>query len=373
MKIVFVSNFFNHHQKPFSEEMYKLTDEQYVFIQTQPMSEERKSLGWGDIDVPKYVKFSYVNQEEYSECISLINEADVVIAGSAPESMLKARIKSKKLTFRYSERIYKNKKKYLTLPLRFLKYLYNNHFSKNIYMLCASAYAKRDYNLTLNYIGKCYKWGYFPELVRYEDIDKIIKEKEDNSILWCARMIYWKHPEIPLKVTKKLKEEGYNIKLNMIGNGILEGDIKKLIEKDGLSDCVNVLGAMSPNNVRKYMEKSQIFLFTSDQNEGWGAVLNEAMNSGCGVVANKKIGSAPYLITNGQNGFTYKNFNELYSNLKFLLDNKDKREEMSKNAYHTISNVWNAKEGAIRLLQLFENVLNGNKHNAFRDGPCSKA
>ena len=27
MKIVFVSNFFNHHQKPFSEEMYKLTDE----------------------------------------------------------------------------------------------------------------------------------------------------------------------------------------------------------------------------------------------------------------------------------------------------------------------------------------------------------
>lgn len=40
----------------------------------------------------------------------------------------------------------------------------------------------------------------------------------------------------------------------------------------------------------------------------------------------------------------YKNFNELYSNLKFLLDNKEKIEEMSKNAYHTISNIWNAKD-----------------------------
>jgi hypothetical protein len=37
---------------------------------------------------------------------------------------------------------------------------------------------------------------------------------------------------------------------------------------------------MPPEEVRVHMEQSNIYLFTSDFGEGWGAVLNEAMNSG---------------------------------------------------------------------------------------------
>ena len=33
------------------------------------------------------------------------------------------------------------------------------------------------------------------------------------------------------------------------------------------------------------MEQADIYLFTSDRNEGWGAVANEAMNSACAMVA----------------------------------------------------------------------------------------
>ena len=38
--------------------------------------------------------------------------------------------------------------------------------------------------------------------------------------------------------------------------------------------------------------------------EGWGAVVNEAMNSGCAVVADHMIGAAPWLIRQGENGRT---------------------------------------------------------------------
>ena len=49
------------------------------------------------------------------------------------------------------------------------------------------------------------------------------------------------------------------------------------------------------------MEKSEIFLFTSDKGEGWGAVLNESMNSACAVVASHAIGSVPFLLKDGEN------------------------------------------------------------------------
>ena len=49
--------------------------------------------------------------------------------------------------------------------------------------------------------------------------------------------------------------------------------METLIKEKGLSDSVELLGAMAPEKVREYMEKSGIFMFTSDFNEGWSTVL----------------------------------------------------------------------------------------------------
>ena len=48
MTIIFVSNYINHHQIPFSEACYRELGEGYRFIQTEPMEEERVAMGWGD-------------------------------------------------------------------------------------------------------------------------------------------------------------------------------------------------------------------------------------------------------------------------------------------------------------------------------------
>ena len=47
MKITMISNYINHHQIPFSDEMYKRLGDDYCFIQTEPMEEERSNMGWG--------------------------------------------------------------------------------------------------------------------------------------------------------------------------------------------------------------------------------------------------------------------------------------------------------------------------------------
>lgn len=99
---------------------------------------------------------------------------------------------------------------------------------------------------------------------------------------------------------------------------------------------------MNPNEVRKYMEKANIFLFTSNYEEGWGAVLNEAMNSGCAVVASHAIGSVPFLINDGVNGYIYKNGNkkELCKLVEMLALSKELREKIGVEAYKTLYNTW---------------------------------
>ena len=52
INIVFVSNFFNHHEKFFCDELDKNDDVVFSFIQTDMMNEERIRLGWG-IDTSK--------------------------------------------------------------------------------------------------------------------------------------------------------------------------------------------------------------------------------------------------------------------------------------------------------------------------------
>lgn len=106
MKTVFISNYINHHQIPFSNALYERLGEDYVFIQTEAMEEKRVQMGWA-LDEKKipYVLLAY-EQEEL--CRQLIMDADLVLAGwTARTDLFLPRMEAGKLTVRISERIYR--------------------------------------------------------------------------------------------------------------------------------------------------------------------------------------------------------------------------------------------------------------------------
>jgi len=148
----------------------------------------------------------------------------------------------------------------------------------------------------------------------------------------------------------------------------------KLIDKLGVNDCVSLVGNLQNNEIHKMMEQSHIFVVTSDRNEGWGAVLNEAMSNGCAVVASNLIGAAPFLIRNGENGLMFKNsdINSLTQQVEVLINNKSLREKLSIQAYYTMKNLWSPKLAANNFFNLSEAILNG-KTMDIKKGPCSKA
>ena len=375
MNIVFLSNYYTHHQAPFCEAMFQHLGNDFCFIQTTEMSESRRNLGWEMDNIPAFVKKNYGDPMAAAECTALIENADVIITGSAPNHLIAKHIKSGKLVIRYSERLLKKGLELWKWPYRYIKFHKDNPKNAKIYMLCASAFTASDYTKFGLFKNRFYKWGYFPVVKRYDNIDQLIQEKQLASLLWVARFIDWKHPELPVMVAKRLKEENYSFVMRLIGGGEWEEKIRNMICELGLDDCVQMLGVMKPEQVRKHMEQSQIYLFTSDRNEGWGAVLNESMNSACAVVASDAIGAVPYLLKNGENGLVYPDgsFEALYANVKELLDTPGKAALLGKKAYETMLTDWNAEVAADRLLNLINDLQKSTGSSRYPDGPCSKA
>ena len=53
MRIAFITNFYNHHQKPLADAMYAALGDDYYFIETAPIPEERLNMGWGGEEKPR--------------------------------------------------------------------------------------------------------------------------------------------------------------------------------------------------------------------------------------------------------------------------------------------------------------------------------
>ena len=77
------------------------------------------------------------------------------------------------------------------------------------------------------------------------------------KIIWCARFIEWKHPEMAVLLAERLHNKGYDFELNMIGSGKLYGKIERMINDKGLSSCVHLLGNYPNEEVLRMMEEHQ--------------------------------------------------------------------------------------------------------------------
>ena len=362
-KIAFVSNYINHHQIPFCNAMNRILGGKFLFIQTEPMEEQRIRMGWHEEERPEYVRCYY---EEADFCREQILDCDVVLfGGTDDESYITERLESGRPVIRVSERLYKTGQWKAVSP-RGLRKKYHDHtrYRKGpVYLLCAGAYVASDFHIVRAYPGKMFCWGYFPETRQY-DIEQLLSgkgygEKGIAYLLWAARMIDWKHPELALETARHLKEKGLAFHLDMIGDGILKPQMEALAQRYGLDREVAFLGYQSPEAVRRQMEQADIYLFTSDRQEGWGAVANEAMNSGCALVADHMIGAVPYLVQDGENGMIYRDgkAEELFRCAERLVGDRALCRSLGRKAYETIVEVWNAENAARRLMKLIHSVV----------------
>lgn len=385
MTIAFISNYINHHQIPFSNACYQELSDGFHFIQTQPMEQERIDMGWHSeaADLP-YVVCLY---EEEERCRRLILESDILLAGwTEREDLIGERLDLGKATIRISERIYREGQ-WKAISPRGLIHKYREHTryrKKAAYLLCAGAYVPSDFHIIRAYPGKMYRFGYFPETVHYtrEQLENQKPAEGSLEIVWAGRFIPLKHPEFMVKLAVYLKEkrqvwakDGFrSFRIHMAGSGEMEELLRARAAEAGVEDSIVFHGFLEPERVRKIMEECHIYVFTSNYLEGWGAVVNEAMNSGCGAVVSVQAGAAPYLIRHGVNGLVYPDgsFEKMAEAVLYLASHREKCRDMGRAAYETITGLWNAEHAAAELIRFSEGILEGRAVPA-KEGPLSPA
>ena len=380
MTITFFSNFLNIHQLPFCLELIKhIGEDNFRFVATSKLASDRVAMGFEDMNLKPFVVRTYdASGEGYQEALRLATESDVAIMGSSPLEFTEARLRTNKLTFQYTERLLKLGWRVFTMP-GFYRSTYCRFFryrKKNQYVLCASAYTAPDLEKLGWSRNKCFKWGYFPEVniayPRVEDNNGL--KHPDVSILWAGRLIGLKHPEVAILIAEALKKAGKAFTMRIIGDGEKMDSLKNEIIAKKLEDYITMLGSQPHEVVLEEMQKADIYLFTSDRNEGWGAVLNEAMSSGCAVVASDAIGSAPFLIKNGVNGYTYHDGDteDLLQKVCGLIDDPQKRNQLSAEAIKTMCDEWSIENATNNLIELIIGIQKNCK-TPIVSGPCSLA
>ncbi|MCR5696848.1 MAG: glycosyltransferase [Marinilabiliaceae bacterium] len=377
MTLTFVTNLVHHHQLPIADEFYRMLGDDYHYIATEPLPDWLIRGGYDPTLDRPYIIRTYQSEEAMSIARMLIDESDVVIMGHSPMEWGKKRKTEGKVTFYAAERPYKRGLSWL----RYLKAVIANYKNygryKRTYMLCASAYTASDYARTYCFKDKCFKWGYFTKVDTDFDVEANQEggsTSEITPLMWCARFLKWKHPELPILLAQRLKSKGYKFTIDMFGSGEEFENTQKLITELGVDDCVNLCGNRPNEVILQEMRKHKIFLFTSDQNEGWGAVLNEAMANGCVPVVSDTIGSALYLIKDGRNGFLFRScdIDSLEEKVIRILDNPQLQLELSQKAVETMQKKWSPRNAAENFLKLASHALNNTLEKyTLTEGPAS--
>lgn len=385
MKLVFYSLILNHHQACIADEFYKIIGDDYAFVET---AECHDSKG-GAVDYSKrpYLVKAWSSRTEYAKAMQMALKADVcVFSGYEALPFEKARMKRGLLSFDMGERMLKRGWLNLASP-RILKMVMAYHIGgwskKPIYKLCCSAFGKGDQYKLHSFRKKCYKWGYFIDVPTVVSDGMFEVNKSCIKFMWCARFLKLKHPELIIKMAQNLKREGYGFHLDIYGDEgnaapseevYTRNDLERLTEEYGVKDVVTFYGNKPNDVIIKAMQEHDVFLFTSDQREGWGAVVNESMANGCAVISSNVIGSTGYLVKDGRTGFSFNNLNSdsLTENAKWLIEHPAELEQMKKQAYATMRDVWSPRKAAEALLKLIDDLKNG-RETSIVTGPCSKA
>jgi glycosyltransferase involved in cell wall biosynthesis len=314
--------------------------------------------------------------ELFEKIMKYVENADVVIAGLsplAPKDFYERRVKKGKLTFFMGERFFKKAVTFKRLlNPRFwsmIREVRKELNYPNIHYLTMNHYCADDLKFMRLCKNRIWTWGY---LISVPDTPPPARENCKMQIMWCGRMLNWKRVDLLVRAIGLMKKHGCDeIEVEIIGDGEEKNKLTSLIKELNLDDIITIQSFLPKDIIREKMRKADVYVFTSNREEGWGAALPEAMSEGCVAVANREAGSTLELIRNKENGFVFEdgNFEELAKYLQLCYEKPEMRKDIGLKAWETMRE-WRPLSGAERFIQLAESIITG-ENKGFDTGLCA--
>jgi glycosyltransferase involved in cell wall biosynthesis len=136
------------------------------------------------------------------------------------------------------------------------------------------------------------------------DFDKLIPHQVQNDgilkFIYVGGLTPGKQPLLSVQVIHKLKKNGYNVQLDMYGDGVEKAKITDYILDNSLEGIIILHGNTSKEIVKKAYQQAHFLVFIS-KSEGWPKVVAEAMFWGC-VPITSNVSCVPEMLGNGSRG-----------------------------------------------------------------------
>jgi len=162
--------------------------------------------------------------------------------------------------------------------------------------------------------------------------------KDKIKFVFVGALYDGKNPEIGIKLSHLLDEAGFNFEFIYCGDGVMRGELEDETRKLNLENRIHFLGNVDSQKVKETLQESHFLIFVS-KTEGWPKAVAESMFWGC-VPFTSRVSCVPQMIgENGERGILVsKNPEEIFSNIKKLLDDEPEYHRMSQEAMNWARN-----------------------------------
>lgn len=126
-------------------------------------------------------------------------------------------------------------------------------------------------------------------------------KNDEELIVTVGRLDSQKDPLLLAKSMALVLERRPRARLVYVGDGILRGELERLVQSEGLEDKVSITGILAPEDVAEVVASSDVFALSSAY-EGMPICVLEAL--GCGVpVVSTNVGEVCRVVKTGVNGY----------------------------------------------------------------------
>lgn len=153
--------------------------------------------------------------------------------------------------------------------------------------------------------------------------DYILKDNADlvrdyqhktTKVLYVGSLIPAKHLPTSIEAIRILKDKGYDVTFDIVGDGEIIEDLKKQVKSQELEDTVYIHGPKYGDDVKAFFRNSDIFLAAGTG----GLAINEAMAYGLPLVTTNADGTICDLIDG--NGYFMDRFGDSELQAKYIAE-----------------------------------------------------
>ena len=152
-------------------------------------------------------------------------------------------------------------------------------------------------------LDKMRMWGYFVSPSKYDThsvSEPLRTHSREIKVLWVGRLLDLKRVDTIVRAVgenanlKRVDDSLPTITLDIYGEGPELVRLQRMASRYG--NVIRFHSSIPYSEVRKVMREHDLYVFASNAFEGWGAVVNEALEEGMRVIASWDAGATTVLL-----------------------------------------------------------------------------